>query len=202
MRGSQEREHYWCGEQSVGAWQMMEGRRAFYECRLDENGLWELYVMLSARQDGGLLKMVVRVHDAFVSFFSSVQYSLFVALDTPAVHPGSRMDSGSWNFKTGGEIRDNFVSLLPEQLRGFEKVSKEDRERVLCIWCLTKSGLCTHPWMAGAPALWPGRPLEAKDKSACCADTGWHTVADCAHSRWLPQTCVRGSARRWCVWGA
>ena len=42
MRGMQEREHYWCGEQSVGAWQMMEGRRAFYECRLEENGHWVL----------------------------------------------------------------------------------------------------------------------------------------------------------------
>ena len=42
MRGSQEREHYWCGEQLVRAWQMMEGRRAFYECRLEENGHWVL----------------------------------------------------------------------------------------------------------------------------------------------------------------
>ena len=69
MGGSQEREHYWCGEQSVGAWQMM-AEEPFTSAGSRRTAIGVLYVMLSTRQ-GGLLKMVVRVHDAVVSFFSN-----------------------------------------------------------------------------------------------------------------------------------
>ena len=149
MRGEQTMDRHWNREQSIGAWQVMAGRKVVYECRREEGHEgWVLYVMLSAtKESASLMKMIVRIHDVvFGFFFQKTEPTLYVALAVASIEflPNGLRD---WEFRLAREMApDRFLELLPERLRGYEAVDENDRKRTMCIWCVAPSGQCTHSW--------------------------------------------------------